>query len=106
MNRTLPIRPLLSVALLVPAVLAQQTISVPNQVATIEAAIAMAADGDRILLTAASYQIPDTGLLLTKSLVIETVGDNRAVIDYPDSSSAFAPVSPALLSTKLPASLR
>jgi hypothetical protein len=82
--------------LALPALIAQQTISVPGQAATIEAAIAMAADGDRILLTAASYQIPDTGLLLTKSLVIEAVGDNRALIDYPDSSSGFAPVSPAL----------
>ncbi|MCU0866774.1 MAG: hypothetical protein MUC36_23565 [Planctomycetes bacterium] len=88
-------------AALLPTALAQQTISVPGQAATIEAAIAMAADGDRILLTAASYQIPDTGLLLTKSLVIETVGDNRAVIDSPDSPSAFEPVSPALRITGL-----
>ncbi|MCU0866773.1 MAG: hypothetical protein MUC36_23560 [Planctomycetes bacterium] len=87
--------------MLLPVAMAQQTIRVPDQAATIEAAIAMAADGDRILLTAASYQIPDTGLLLTKSLVIEAVGDNRAVIDYPDSSSWAQPASPALRITGL-----
>ena len=89
--------------LALPALIAQQTISVPGQAATIEAAIAQAVDGDRILLTASNYQIPATGLLLAKSLVIETVGSARAVITYPESVTAPASftTAPALRITGL-----
>src|SRR5262245_47816617 len=77
--------------------IAQQTIQVPQQQPTIEAAIAAAADGDRIQLTQSSYAIGFNGLLLAKSLVIETVGSARATISYPDDPfGPVPPVGPAL----------
>lgn len=77
--------------------LAQQTILVPQHQPTIEAAIAAAVDGDRIQLTQSSYTIGLNGLLLAKSLVIETVGTARATISYPDDvGTQYNPVFPAL----------
>ena len=77
--------------------LSQQTILVPQQQPTIEAAIAAAVDGDRIQLTQSSYTLGLNGLLLAKSLVIETVGTARATISYPDDvGTQYNPVFPAL----------
>ena len=84
------------------AALAQQTIRVPQDQPTIEVAIAAAADGDRIQLTQSSYPISAAGLTLAKSLVIETVGNARATVSYPDSvssSSSNMPSFPALTIT-------
>ena len=73
-----------AIVLLTCHTIAQQTIQVPQQQPTIEAAIAAAADGDRIQLTQSNYAIGVNGLTLAKSLVVETVGSARATISYPD----------------------
>ena len=73
-----------AIVLLTCHAIAQQTIQVPQQQPTIEAAFAAAADGDRIQLTQSNYAIGVNGLTLAKSLVVETVGSARATISYPD----------------------
>jgi hypothetical protein len=83
-------------------VLAQQTIRVPQDQPTIEAAFAAAVDGDRVLLTQAGYTVGFAGLTLAKSLIVETAGVARATISYPDASSsgtAYQPTWPALTIT-------
>ncbi|HEX6813184.1 MAG TPA: hypothetical protein VF384_16290 [Planctomycetota bacterium] len=78
--------------------ISQQTIQVPQQQPTIEAAFAAAADGDRIQLTQGNYTIGVNGLTLAKSLVVETLGSARATISYPDIplSGPVTPGFPAL----------
>jgi hypothetical protein len=71
------------------ALCAQQTHLVPAQYATLEAAIAAAADGDRILLTTPELELSPAGLQLDKSLVIETVGSSRTALRYPAAPFAF-----------------
>src|SRR5262245_58076120 len=98
--KTMLLTPSLAIAatvLLTCHAIAQQTIQVPQQQPTIEAAIAAAADGDRIQLTQSNYTIGANGLTLAKSLVVETVGSARATISYPDSvMSSTAAMFPAL----------
>ena len=81
---------------------AQQTIRVPQDQPTVEAAFAAAVDGDRVLLTQSNYTIGAAGLTLAKSLIVETVGTARATITYPDAGgSPAAAASPALAITGL-----
>jgi hypothetical protein len=78
------------------AVPAQQTIRVPQDQPTLEAAFAAAADGDRVQLTQSSYAIGAAGLTLAKSLVVETVGNAVATIVYPVHAAPFTATQPAL----------
>jgi hypothetical protein len=89
-------------AVLAVSAFAQQTIRVPQDQPTIEAAIAAAVDGDRIQLTQSNYTIGANGLTLAKSLAIETVGTARATITYPlNVSNPLTPAFPALTITGL-----
>jgi hypothetical protein len=79
--------------------LSQQTIRVPQDQPTLEAAFSAAADGDRVLLAEGNHDVGASGLALGKSLIVETVGNTRATIHYPASTSAFIPAQPALTIT-------
>ncbi len=98
-----PTLPALTIPLLAAHAFAQQTIRVPQDQPTIEAAIAAAVDGDRIQLTQSNYTIGSAGLALAKSLVVETVGSARATITYPDNTNGnhTTPAFPALTITGL-----
>jgi hypothetical protein len=88
-----------AVAAIATGAAAQQTIRVPLDQPTLEAAIAAAANGDRVLLGAGVHAVPAAGLTLAKSLIVETSGTERATVRYPVSTDAFTPAFPALTIT-------
>jgi hypothetical protein len=80
---------------------AQQTIMVPQNAPTIEAAIVLANDGDRILLTQSAYTVSAAGLVVAKSLTIEADGSSQATITYPNAIGLATATEPALRITGL-----